>query len=140
MLNPNYNAVITLYNCLHAKDNPGKKDIWKKTVLQSCFFKASTAVSQNGTEATVSNVYTARIPQSEEYMSYAEWAAAGGSAGFTVSEGDIVVLGECPDDITGESPNTASQVLARNKPDAFKVTAFSDNTRHIAGKHYRLGG
>ena len=140
MLNPNYNAVITLYNCLHAKDSPEKKDIWKKTVLQDCFFKASTAVSQNGTEAVVSNIYVARIPQSEKYMPYAGWAAAGGEAGFTVSEGDIVVLGECTDEISGESPDTAAQVLSRNKPNAFRITAFSDNTRHIAGKHYRLGG
>ena len=28
-MNPNYNATITLYNCLRAKDNPGKKDVWK---------------------------------------------------------------------------------------------------------------
>ena len=140
MLNPNYNAVITLYNCLHAKDSPEKKDIWKKTVLQDCFFKASTSVPQNGTEAVVSNIYVARIPQSEKYMPSAGWAAAGGEAGFTVSEGDIVDLGECTDEISGESPDTAAQVLSRNKPNAFRITAFSDNTRHIAGKHYRLGG
>ena len=139
-MNPNYNATITLYNCLHAKYSSGNKDIWKKVVLPGCFFKAAMTVSQNGTEATQSNTYTARIPKNDQYMPYRNWAASGGSAGFTVSEGDIVVLGECSDEITGESPNTASQVLNRNKPNAFKVTAFSDNTRYIAGKHYRLGG
>lgn len=139
-MNPNYNATITLYNCLRAKDSPGKKDVWKKTVLPGCFFKATMTVAQNGTEATYSNAYTARIPQNEQYMDYRSWVEAGGTSGFTVSDGDIVVLGECQDEITGESPNMASQVLIRNKPNAFKVTAFSDNTRHIAGKHYRLGG
>lgn len=139
-MNPNYNATITLYNCLHAKDNPEKKDVWKKVILPGCFFKASTTVVQNGTEATQSNTYTARIPQNDQYSEYRHWAAAGAISGFTVSTGDIVILGECPDEITGESPNTASQVLNRNKPNAFKVTAFSDNTGHIAGKHYRLGG
>lgn len=139
-MNPNYNATITIYNCLHAKDSQKKKDVWKKTVLSGCFFKAAMTVAQNGTEATQANTYTVRIPKSDQYMAYRDWADSGGASGFTASHGDIVVLGECPDEITGEAPDTASQVLARNKPDAFKVTAFADNTRHIAGKHYRLGG
>ena len=33
-----------------------------------------------------------------------------------------------PDEITGVSGQTAAQVLNRHKPNAFKVTAFSDNT------------
>ena len=30
--------------------------------------------------------------------------------------------------------------MRRHKPNAFRVTAFSDNTGHRLGKHYRLGG
>ena len=74
------------------------------------------------------NTYTVRIPQKET------------EEGFRVLSGDIVVHGECQDMITKKSPDTASEVLQRNKPDAFLVTAFSDNTSHRMGKHYRLRG
>ena len=59
---------------------------------------------------------------------------------FTFNLGDIVVHGACQEEITGTSPNTAAEFLERMKPDAFKVTAFSDNTSHICAKHYRVGG
>ena len=48
--------------------------------------------------------------------------------------------GECLDGISGISPDTASEMLSRNKPEAFVVTAFSDNTSHRRARHYRIGG
>ena len=57
-----------------------------------------------------------------------------------MSHDDIVVKGECREEITGESGQTAAQVLNRHKPEAFRITAFSDNTGFGAAKHYRLGG
>lgn len=137
-MNPNYRATITLYNCRRAADSPERKETWKRTVLYDVFWKAETAVTQSGTQASKSNTYTVRIPHDPEYRPYAEWKA--GMDGFTVSEGDIVILGECPAEITGISGQTAAQVLSRYKPDAFKVTAFGDNTGFPMGKHYRLGG
>ena len=85
-------------------------------------------MTQNGTDASQVNTYVARIP--------AETAGTG----FSVMTGDLVIKGECPDEITGKSPNTAAEVLLKYKPNAFKVTAFSDNTGHLMDKHYRLGG
>lgn len=150
-MNPNYIHTITLYNCLKAKDNQERKDIWQKRVLQNCFFKAESIVIQNGTamsqsgasSAARSNAYTVRIPENERYMPYPRWKTLPEEERgnyFTVSEGDIVVCGECTDEITGRDGNTAAQVMLRNKPDAFKVTSFADNTRYIFGKHYRIGG
>ena len=138
MINPNYCHTITLYNCLKARDNPDKKEVWKRTVLEKCFYQSSNTLVQNGTEATMANTYTVRIPQDARYLPYRNWA--GQEEYFTVSEGDIVVCGECQDEITGESGKTASEILRKNKPNAFKVTSFSDNTSHRMGKHYRLGG
>ena len=51
-----------------------------------------------------------------------------------------MVKGECKEEITGEGGQTAAQILNRYKPDAFKATAFSDNTGFPVGRHYRLGG
>lgn len=119
-VNPNYVHTITLYR---------KQDgAWTRTVLHNCFWKSPIAVTQNGVQASQANTYTVRIP------------AEAVEEGFGVSLGDIVVHGECADQITGESGNAAAQVLNKNKPDAFRVTAFSDNTAHRMGKHYRLGG
>lgn len=150
-MNPNYIHTITLYNCLKGKDNKEKKDVWYKTVLENCFFKTESIVIQNGTamsqsgpsSASRSNVYTVRIPENEKYIPYSRWKLLPEEERknhFTVSEGDIVVYGKCAEEITGKDENTAAQVMLRNKPDAFKVTSFSDNTRHAFGKHYRIGG
>lgn len=97
-------------------------------MLQNCFWKSKIESAQNGTEVNKVNTYTVRIPLS----------IAGKR--FVVSNGDIVILGECQDEITMKSPDTATEVLSRNKPDAFIVTAYADNTSHLMDKHYRLGG
>ena len=49
-----------------------------------------------------------------------------------------MILGECMDEINEKLP--AAKLLNRYKPDAFMVSAFSDNTKYFAGKHYKLGG
>ena len=119
-MNPNYVNTITIFR--------KKGGAWEKTVLHKCFWKSKIESVQNGTEVNKVNTYTVRIPLNEA------------GRGFNVSNGDVVVLGECPDEITKKSPNTAAEVLDRNKPDAFKVTAYADNTSHLMDKHYRLGG
>lgn len=137
-MNPNYIFTITLYNCRKAADSPDKKEHWKRTVLQNCFWKSETAVTQSGTQAAKNNTYTVRIPENVEYHPYNEWKAS--MIGFTLSNGDIIILGDCSEEITGESGQTAAQVLNRQKPNAFKITAVADNTAFPIGKHYRAGG
>lgn len=119
-MNPNYVDTITVYR----KQNGA----WVKTVLHNCFWKSKIETVQNGTEVKKVNTYNVRIPLK----------VAG--EGFKFLTGDVVVLGECKDKITMKSPNTAAEVLQRNKPDAFTVTAYTDNTSHLMDKHYRLGG
>ena len=119
-MNPNYIHTVTLYRNIDGA--------WTRTVLHHCFWKAGIAVTQDGVNAKQVNTYTVRIPLEEA------------GENFQAKVNDMVVLGECQDTITDKSPDTAAQVLLRNKPDAFKVTAFSDNTSHRMGKHYRLGG
>lgn len=144
-MNPNYNQTITIYNCLRGEENPdGKKDIWQRTILHNCFYKNVIGRTEYANKASkMDNVYMVRIPVSEKYLPYREWIRLPEEKRrefFTCNQKDIVVRGECADEITGISPDTASQVLTRNKPDAFVVTAFSDNTSHRMAKHYRLGG
>lgn len=119
-MNPNYIHTITLYRNMDGT--------WKRTVFHNCSWKSGIAVVQNGTEANQSNTYTVRIPLETV------------SEPLSARTGDFVVKGEVFDEITGKSPNTATEVLHRHKPDAFIVTAFVDNTSHLMDKHYRLGG
>ena len=91
------------------------------------------------TQATVSNTYTVRIAQDKRYLPYTDFVQ-NPTGHFTASMDDIVVLGNCQEEITGVDGHTATQLLNRHKPNAFKVTAFSDNTAFRIGKHYRLGG
>lgn len=144
-MNPNYNQTITIYNCFRANDNPDEtKDIWHRTVLDGCFFKTVIGKSDSTDKnPRMQSTYTARIPESPRYKPYREWiglSEADRKDFFTCSLDDIVVKGECTEEITGSPPNTASQILSRGKPEAFVVTAFADNTAFAKGKHYRLGG
>ncbi len=138
-MNPNYVHTVTLYNRIKAADSADKKEHWAKTVLHNCFWKSQVNTSFTGTQASVSNTYVVRIPQDSRYEAYAQYVN-NPEGHFTVSQDDIVILGECSEDITGVTGQMAAQVLNRYKPYAFKVTAFSDNTAFPAGKHYRLGG
>ncbi len=144
-MNPNYNQTITIYNCFRAKDNPNSmKDIWQRTVLHGCFYKNVMGRSEYADRAPkMESVYIVRIPENAEYKPYQEWRLLPEkerSGYFTCSMKDIVVKGECLDEISGASPYTATEVLSRYKPDAFVVTAFSDNTSYLCAKHYRIGG
>ena len=108
-------------------------------MLHNCFWKSQANTGFNGTQASVQNTYVVRIPKDERYLAYAEYAKDP-KGHFTASQDDLVVLGECSEEINGTAGHTAAQVLNRCKPDAFKVTAFSDNTAFPLAKHYRLGG
>lgn len=138
-MNQNYIHTITLYNCIKAIDTQDKKERWVKTVLHNCFYKSQVNTGFNGTQASVQNTYVVRIPEDERYLPYVEYIN-NPEGHFTASSGDIVVHGDCDEEITGASGHTSAQVLTRHKPDAFKVTAFSDNTAFPVARHYRLGG
>ena len=112
-------------------------------VLTDCFYKNVIGKIEDGKTVRMGNVYTARIPESEKYLPYhafAKLTEEEQTMYFTFNLGDIVVHGVCQEESTGMCPNTAAELLERMKPDAFKVTAFSDNTSHICAKHYRVGG
>lgn len=138
-MNPNYNQTITVYNRIKGADTEDGKDIWKRTVLENCFYKLSQTKIDDGKTAKMAGTYIARIPESPNYLPYREFAKTKGAGNsFTLNPGDIVVKDACMEEITGKMPNTASELLARQKPEAFQITAFSDNTSHLRGKHYRV--
>ena len=121
-MNPNYVHTITLY--LRQQDGS-----FTRTVLNGCFWRSEITTVQSGTSAQKVNTYTVRIPAEKV------------PEGFTVTtDADMVVHGECLDEISNMKGSRLAEILSRNKPEAFKIKAFSDNTGHMLDKHYRLGG
>lgn len=134
MPNPNYNQIITIYN--RYKNNG--TETWKRTVLHDCFFKCETHTSWTGTgAASKSNTYTVRIPKHKDFSDQTYFNLTG--LGWTLREGDLCILGDCQEVITGASGHTATDVLKKYKPNAFKISTVSANTAFI-GAHYRIGG
>lgn len=143
MPNANYTHTITLYNCLRSSDSPDKREKWYRHIINSCFYKCTLTDIQNGTQITKSSTYTVRVPETSKYRPYCEWKKLSDDERrqyFTFSTDDIVVYGECMEEIEGTQGKTAAQFMLRNKPDSFKITAVSDNTRNRFARHYRLGG
>ena len=138
-MNQNYVHTITLYNRIQAADSEDRTEHWNRIVLHNCFWKSQVNTGFNGTQASVQNTYVVRIPEDSRYLPYPQYRDTP-EGNFTVSQGDVVIYGECEEEITGASGQNAAQILNRHKPEAFKVTAFSDNTRFPVSKHYRLGG
>lgn len=112
MSNPNYKMTLTHYH-------KGKRSVYK-----NCFFKCGTALVVSETQAKHVNSYIARISQVE---------------GLEAEVGDLIVLGEVEDEITGEKGHTLTEVMNRYKPNSFRVTSVSDNTSFPA-PHWKLGG
>lgn len=129
-----WDNVVTIDYGTFADGN--QKEAWKKTVINGCFFKCETNTTFTGTTSSKSNTYTVRIPGKKEYKENKNFC---GGEGFTLKEGDICILGACDDSITGKTGKTATDILNKNKPNAFKITSVSDNNAFI-GAHFRIGG
>lgn len=131
-MNENFNRTITLYNLFASPDG----DVWKRIVLKNCFARAEIIRSSSGNDNSMARRFTVRIPASESYVPYENWAAVN-CAGWTLRAGDIVVIGEVQDEITPEK--NAVQLLAKYKDSAFKIREFADNSRY-AQPHYKVVG
>lgn len=120
-LSPNYTDTITYY---HKGPNG-----WTRDVYDGCFFRSAITVVQSDTSERVVNTYTVRIP----------YDVAGPA--FAASPGDIIIKGMCTDTIDDSFKGSrAAEVLNAHKPDAFRVSAVSDNTGRPIDKHWRMGG
>lgn len=139
-INPNYCKTITLYNRLLPADNDGK-EAWIRTTLTDCFFSIKTSLTASEGVLSPGGEYICRIPAQDAYKPYTEWKALTNKAEtFTISKGDIVVLGTVTDEIDGTKGHRAADILLKYQPDAFRVMAFADNSRYPFGGHYKLGG
>lgn len=130
-MTPRFKDTITLLNRRAAEDGPDGLDTWKSTVLTGCVWAKTAVRSVNGTETSLGESVTVRIPE-DGYRAYAEWK--GNMAGFTASAGDIVLLGAVRETVT---PETVLAVAAAHE--SMVVRSVRDNTGLPLG-HIRLEG
>lgn len=135
-MNPNYNQTVTVYTCIKPADNGGT-EAWHRRVIPNCFFSEATGDTFSGGRQSPSGAHICRLKADENYKPYDLWLSDQDTF-WTVNKGDIIVLGECTDTITGEKGHRAADLL--KKPHAFKVLSVTDNSRFRYGKHIKAVG
>lgn len=140
---------ITVYNKYIDAD---KKITWYRTVIPNCFWKYLSAgvITRHSstnyhTIRLETNIVTCRIPKDKKYLSNKDWNnSESRSEYFTLSVGDVIVRGECVDEINEyESGNRSSDFLKLHKAqgEAFTVGSVSINTgTDKCCEHYLISG
>lgn len=126
-----FRETVTLLNRRVAEDGDGL-DVWKKTVLTGCVFVKTTVRSVSGSDVSLGQTVTVRIPESPDYHPYQEWK--GSMIGFTASVGDIVVHGKVEEAVTPDNVRAVA-----DKYESMTVRSVRDNTGLPLG-HIHLEG
>lgn len=133
---PTFDYIITILNKLSYRDSPTKLDQWKSTVLENCAWSSNVVRTVSGTTVSLGSAFIVRVPKSDDYHPYHEWAQS--QNGFTFSLGDYIIKGVVNEEVT---PNNILTVVNKYRPEAFEVKYFKDNTKTIeALEHYHLEG
>ena len=130
-MTPLFRETVTLLNRRAAEDGDGL-DVWKKTVLTGCVFVKTTVRSVSGSDVSLGQTVTVRIPESPDYHPYQEWK--GGMRGFTASVGDIVVHGKVEEAVTSDNVRAVAE-----KYESMTIRSVRDNTGLPLG-HIHLEG
>lgn len=131
-MSPLFRETITVLNCRAAEDSPDGLDTWKKTVLTGCVFVRTTTRSVSGSDVSLGQTITVRIPESSDYRPYQEWK--GTMKGFTASLNDIVVHGKVTETVTADNVRAVAE-----KYESMTVRSVRDNTGLPLG-HIHLEG
>lgn len=121
---------VTIYNRYIGQDGNGRTTItWFRHVLSGCFWHDTDATVTVGETKLNAHELTCKIPQSNAYLPYDQWAAAGvdRTAFFTLSVDDMIALGNVPYVIGNRYTANDVRELCR-RTGIMLVTSESDNT------------
>lgn len=134
------NDAITIYNRHLSAD---RKETLTPTVIKYASWYESKGAA-GAPDASDTSTYKVRIPYDADQsgktyidaLSYKKMEADKAKAYWTIQKGDIVVRGECTEQIASLKDLTSSF------SDVFVVDNFSDDTirGHSFTKHWRIGG
>ncbi|MEG1514572.1 MAG: hypothetical protein RSD95_06795 [Clostridia bacterium] len=131
---------MTLYNrCALVGPDGRTRVTWHRRVLDACTWRARTHVVRDEKALSQAHEIICRIPADTDYLPYDAWACLTQRAGkFTLSVGDVLVLGCVPDEIGGAS--SAGDIVKKYRArGAMQVAFASDNASGMLG-HYLAKG
>jgi len=145
-----WDKTITLYN--KYIDPTTHVVTWQRTVITNCFWKSvnetyyvgTRGISTSGVKLETKSI-TCRIPEDERYVDKQTWESlTDRSKNFTLSNGDIIILGEVSDTIdeTTKGEHSTDLVSKYKQYDAsLMIDSYTINTYTGVGmKHYRIIG
>lgn len=133
---PTFDSTVTLLNKLSGSDSKTGLDVWKKTILHNCAWSGQLQRSVSDNTVFFGSSFVVRVPKSENYHPYNEWAMD--MDGFTFSTGDYLIKGEIVEDVT---PENVVSVVESYRPNACIIKIFKDNSDNFGVlEHYRLEG
>lgn len=123
-----WNKTVTIYN---RYEDVGGFITWYRTVLPGCFVKNVPAFVIAGNTGAEKPQTTIKIRKSEVYIPPAEWNEddCQRDNGFTIQNGDIIVMGNISDDINEyESGKRSDDFINKYKTiGCITVSSFSIN-------------
>ena len=145
-----WDKTITLYN--KYVDPTTQVITWYRTVINNCFWKnvnetyyvGTRGISTSGVKLETKSI-TCRIPKDDRYVDRRTWdELTDKSKNFTLSNGDIIILGEVDDviDDTISGMRHTDLVSKYKKYDAsLMIDTYVINTGTGVGmEHYRIVG
>ena len=147
---PWWDKTITIYNKL--VDPTTQRISWYRTVVENCFWKAQNLIFSMGRYGvstigvlTENKTITCRIPKDDRFVSKREWKELQDRSGhFTLSNGDIIILGEVEDVIDEYTPGQRStDIVTKYKGEdaCLTIDTYVDNVQTGVGlEHYRITG
>lgn len=140
-----WDSTITLYN--RFEDPITQLVTWYKTIIPGCYWDNLHDKVKIGEAVLETNSVICRVRKSEKYVDAETWLLMPEDIKgnyFTISQQDIVVLGEVNEEIDEYHSGTRStDLLAKYKKlqRCFEISAFVNNTGLGRGnEHYFLRG
>lgn len=140
-----WDSTITVFNKF--TDPTTRIVTWTKTVLTDCFWKEVGSKSMIGNTIIDTYSLVCRIPKNENFVISGNWMQLTPDerqSKFTLSQGDIIIFDNCPDDIDEyKSGSRSSDILAKyhklNSCMEIKTTSYNTMTGMI-NPHYCVRG
>ena len=128
---------ITIINRLKRADSATNQDVLHKTILSDCAWYTTSESTVQGTTVSMGSKFKVLIPKDDKYLPYSEWKKVGNQEGhYTMSETDVIILGEVTEDITVANITKIKQSYQPNVCDVRVV--IERDLRNLKGLQYGL--
>lgn len=130
-------APATILSKLNKSDSTSKLDEWFKYFINEVEYKMDDLEGVSGTNVSVGETYTILIPfrAGYEYLPYLEWKNSDKQLSFTISPGDLIILGEHLSETV--TPSNVQTIKNTRRSRVCEVRSIVE-VRDVVGVKYRL--